>query len=183
VILFRAFARDRGAASDEVGGARWIPRAHQGAGRHDGPDEFGCLYTSEIAVSPVAEVLAPFRGTGPVTPDLLLRFGLPIALATLELDDAAFVLDLDDPATLVAHGLRPSQVASGDRGRTQAIARSLYELGGAPDALRWWSTLEAAWINVTIFDRAADRLTVADVRDLTVDDPVVGQAAQHLGLV
>jgi len=53
-----------------------------------------------------------------------------------------------------------------------------------PDAagLRWWSTFEPAWANVTLFDRAAETLEVADVRELRLGDEVVGEAAQFLGL-
>jgi hypothetical protein len=40
----------------------------QGAGRHDNPELYGCLYASEESVSAVAEQLAPFRGTGSLLP-------------------------------------------------------------------------------------------------------------------
>jgi len=48
--------------------------------------------------------------------------------------------------------------------------------------VRWWSTYEAIWINVTIFDRAASRLRAGAIRALTVDDPVVVEAADFFGL-
>jgi hypothetical protein len=48
--------------------------------------------------------------------------------------------------------------------------------------VRWWSTYEAAWINVTIFDRAAPSLSVRTVRALSVEDPDVLEAADFFGL-
>ena len=53
-----------------------------------------------------------------------------------------------------------------------------------PDAagLRWWSTLEASWIHVTLFDRALGALAVLGVRALAIDDEAVTSAAAHLGL-
>jgi hypothetical protein len=48
--------------------------------------------------------------------------------------------------------------------------------------LRWWSTWEAAWANITVFDRAARLLRLATVRRLTLDDPVLLEAAELFGL-
>jgi hypothetical protein len=52
----------------------------------------------------------------------------------------------------------------------------------APTRLRWWSTLEASWIQVTLFDRALGGLSVHGVRTLAVDDEAVAAAASYLGL-
>jgi hypothetical protein len=48
--------------------------------------------------------------------------------------------------------------------------------------VRWWSTFEALWTNVTLFDRAADRLRLTSVCALSVTDPAVVEAAQFLAL-
>ena len=108
--------------------------------------------------------------------------GPPLALAALELPDDAGLVDLDDPAVLTAHELRPSQVATRDRAFTQPQARALHD--GHPDAagLRWWSVYEALWANVTLFDRAGPSLRVAGMRPLQLADAAVGAAADHLGL-
>ena len=50
------------------------------------------------------------------------------------------------------------------------------------DGLRWWSTLEAGWLNVTLYDRAAPRLAVRAVHPLAPADEVVRDAARFLGL-
>ena len=68
------------------GGALWFPRMLQGNGRHDAPQRYGCLYVSEEPLSTVVEQLAPFVGTKLAAPDLV-RGGLPLALAALELPD------------------------------------------------------------------------------------------------
>lgn len=180
--LWRALPLDKAAGEEDPGGPLWFPRAQQGAGRHDNPDIYGCLYVSEQAVSAVAELLAPFRGTAKLLPSMLVRFGLPLALASLQLPDDATVVDLDDPATLSAEGLRPSRVATRERTLTQQQAAEIH--ASHPDAagIRWWSTLEASWINWTLFDSAAATLRLENLTKLTLTDPVVVEAAEFLGL-
>lgn len=134
------------------------------------------------ALSVVVEWLAPFRGAGRLSASMLVRAGSPLALAQLRLDDRVARLDLDDPAVLVEEGLRPSQVATRDRARTQAYAAELFRRRGRLGALAWWSVLEASWQNVTVFDRAAKRLTVLACEEAKLGDPLVLEAADFLGL-
>lgn len=180
--LWRVLPWDPSASTGAPGDPLWVPRAFQGTGRHDAPDLYGCLYLAETAVSAVAEMLAPFRGTGDLQPELLVRSGRQLALTELELAADAVLIDLDEPAVLAAETLRPSIVATGRRATTQAYAARQFE--GHPDAagLRWWSTLEASWIQVTLFDRALDMVSVRGVRALGVNDEAVIAAATHLGL-
>lgn len=180
--LWRALPLDPRAKPAEAGGPLWFPRLQQGGGRHDNPDLYGCLYVAEEAVSAVAELLAPFRGTGKLLPSMLVRYGRPLALAALELAEGAMVVDLDEPATLLATGLRPSQVATRKRTLTQRQAADVYESHPKALAIRWWSTLESSWINWTLFDRAEDALEATKVDELTVEHPVVHEAAELLGL-
>ena len=49
--------------------------------------------------------------------------------------------------------------------------------------MRWWSTLEASWLNWTIFDEGAGGLKLVETVSLGLDNPVVGEAAEFLGLV
>ncbi|GFG76160.1 RES domain-containing protein [Mycobacterium botniense] len=180
--LWRVLPWDPSAPVAKPGHALWVPREYQGSGRHDAPDRYGCLYVAETAVSAVAEMLAPFRGTGDLTPGLLVRSGRQLALAELELAATARLVDLDEPSVLVAESLRPSVVATGRRSVTQAYALAQFERHPEAAGLRWWSTLEASWLQVTLFDRALDALTVRGVRTLSVDDEAVTAAATHLGL-
>jgi hypothetical protein len=182
VILWRVLPYDPAAPPDDPGGARWFPRAFQGTGRHDNPDRYGCLYVAEQAVSAIAENLAPFRGAGDLVPAMLVRSGRTLALAALELDDAAPLVDLDEPRVLGEERLRPSVVATRRRSTTQAYAARLFDAHRDAAGLRWWSTLESAWLNVTLFDRARDRVNVGDVRPLSVADRAVVEAADLLGV-
>jgi hypothetical protein len=182
VRLWRALPLDRRAGAEEAGGPLWFPRLWQGGGRHDNPDLYGCLYVAEQPVSALAELLAPFRGTGRLLPSMLVRFGTPVVLVSLELESGLTVIDLDDPATLLASDLHPSQVATRHRTATQRQGAELHGAHPEAIALRWWSTLESSWINWTLFDRASSRLTLDEVRELSSEDPTVLEAADLLGL-
>jgi hypothetical protein len=181
VILYRCFAWNEGARSSDPDGPLWFPRPFQGEGRHDNPDLYGCLYLADRSLSCVVEQLARFRGQQLASP-LLRRRGLPLALAELELGPARGVIDLDDPIVLRRERLQPSVVATRHRTITQPQARALYERHADIAGLRWWSTYESLWANVTVFDRAQKQLRVRWVRALTVQDPAVAAAADFVGL-
>ena len=152
--LYRCFAWNDRARPAEPDGPLWVPRPLQGDGRHDNPDRFGCLYLSERAVSPVVEQLAA---------DTML-------------------IDLDDAKALLRERLRPSHVATRQRTMTQPQARTLHERHPTAAGLRWWSVFEALWPNVTLFDRALPRLRIDAVRPLAIDQAVVIDAAEFLGI-
>ena len=181
MILYRCFAWDERARETDPDGPLWFPRVYQGEGRHDNPDLYGCLYLSDHALSTLVEQLARFRGQR-LLPSLLRRRGLPLALAHLELEDRVPLIDLDDPIVLRRERLRPSRVATRQRSMTQPQARRLHARQPAAAGLKWWSTYEALWMNVTVFDRAAPGLRLVSVRPLTVDDPAVVEAADFFGL-
>ena len=73
-------------------------------------------------------------------------------------------------------------MATTRRAATQAYAVRLFDAHPGADGLRWWSTLEAGWLNVTLFDRAAPRLAVRAVHPLAPAGEVVRDAARFLGL-
>jgi hypothetical protein len=181
VILYRCFAWNQRARTDGMDGPLWFPRPYQGEGRHDNRELYGCLYLSDRAVSCVVEQLARFRGQR-LTAPLLRRRELPLALAELELDDGAELIDLDQPAVLRRERLRPSLVATRRREVTQPQARAFYETHVAAAGIRWWSTFESLWANATLFDRAAPRLGLREIRVLTLDDPAVAEAADFFAL-
>src|SRR5262249_33799025 len=181
VIVHRCFAWNARGRPDEQDGPLWVPRAFQGDGRHDNPEVYGCLYLADGEISAVVEQLARFR-TQRLQAALLRRRGLPLALASLALDDAAEIVDLDDPRVLARERLRPSAVATRQRHGTPAQARSLHARHPRAAALRWWSTFEASWANYTVFDRAVRVLSVVKVRELTLADDSVTAAADFLGL-
>jgi RES domain len=181
-VLYRWFPWVPGADAHEPGGALYVPRFDQGGGRHDNPEVYGALYLSRLPASPVAEQLREYVGR-PVEDTRLLREGFPGALAAVDEEGLAELLDLDDPVNLAARGLRPSGVATRKRRLTQRMALELYGEGVA--GFEWWSTIEAAWINVTLFaDRVTDRLQVVDEPEpLTLDHAAVREAAEAVGVL
>jgi hypothetical protein len=181
VILYRCFAWDARARHGEQDGPLWFPRVFQGEGRHDNPDLYGCLYLSTVALSTIIEQLARFRGQR-LIPSLLRRRGLPLAVAELTLADDAEIHDLDDPVELRRLRLRPSLVATRRRDITQPQAAALFERFPRAAGIRWWSTYEALWPNVTVFDRVRTSLRLDSVRELTIDDPLVVEAAEFFAL-
>jgi hypothetical protein len=180
LILHRCFAWNERARPDQPDSPLWFPRVFQGDGRHDNPDAYGCLYLTDREVSGVVEQLARFRGQRLIDA-LLVRRGLRLAAAAIELPDGAELVDLDDPAVLRRRRLRPSRVATRDRAITQPQALAVHRETDAA-GLRWWSIHESLWSNYTLFDRVAPRLAVQDVRPLTLDHPAVAEAAEFLGL-
>jgi hypothetical protein len=181
-VLFRLFPWVEGALPPEEGGPLHVPRVLQGGGRHDNPDRYPAFYASRVQESVVAERLKRLRGQTIGDRDLRDHAGRPYAVAAL--DDAGLgrLLDLDDPSTLVERELRPSGVATRNRRVTRRIALRLYEEGA--NGFEWWSTVEASWINVTLFaDRAVGRLRVVGPPEpLAVDHPAVRTAAEAVGV-
>jgi hypothetical protein len=181
VTLYRCFAWREAAAETEADGPLFFPTVFQGDGRHDNPDAYGCMYVADRPVSALVEQLARFRGQR-LTPALLRRRGFPLALAEIVLREHAPLVDLDDPAVLRRERLRPSRVATRDRAVTQPQALRLHGAHRGAAGLRWWSTFEASWMNVTLFDRSRRLLRVANVRALTTTDPAVLEAADYFGM-
>jgi hypothetical protein len=182
MILWRLLPLAHDAAPTGPGGALWFPRELQGAGRHDNPDRYGCLYVSESPVSAVAEALAPFRGTGTLSSGMLLRAGTALMLAQLQIEDESHLIDLDEPRVLTRTRLRPSKVATNVRAITQAYATRIYDEHPTAVGLRWWSTIEASLVNLTLYDRSADVLRLIDIQQLTFEHPATHAAADLLGL-
>ena len=175
-MLYRVFSQRPDAAPDPFA----VPRHFQGGGRHDNPDQYTALYLAREPISAVAERIQGFRGQR-LTESMFTRpDGRLDALA--EIDDAGWpeLVDLDDPLVLAAHELRPSRVATGDRPTTQRLALDLFMTGAA--GLSWWSTLEASWTNLTIFEErlAAASRRIASIEPLSLVHPAVREAAEHL---
>jgi RES domain-containing protein len=181
VTLYRCFAWRSTARDDQPDGPLWFPRMFQGEGRHDNPDVYGCLYLSDRPESCIAEQLAAFRGQR-LAASMLRRRGLPLALGRLEIRDSSKLIDLDDASVLLRERLRPSQVATRTRAVTQPQALALYRRHPRAAGLRWWSSWEALWANVTVFDRAAAALRAIEVTELTLDHPTLLEAADLFGL-
>ena len=183
-MLFRVYRAIDGAAESAHGGPLFVPRDRQGAGRHDSPGYYGAFYAARSAVAAVAETIQAFRGRDLSPQDLELADGSRLTLAMLDDSALSSVVDLDDPAILVEEGWRPSGVASRDRMLTQAMAVRAFDAGAL--GLSWWSTLDAAWTNVTLFaERTLDAGAVLVGRApeaLSLRHPAVVAAADHLAI-
>jgi hypothetical protein len=182
MILWRLLPLIADVAPSSPGGALWFPRELQGTGRHDNPDRYGCLYLSESPISAVAEALAQFRGAGVLSPGMLIRANLPLALVRVDCEDDRKLVDLDDPDVLTSTRLRPSQVATKARAVTQAYAARIFDAHPAAVGLSWWSTLEASLTNFTLYDRAAPALRLLKIELLTLEHSATREAADLLGL-
>ena len=180
--LWRVFPWDPAAESAARGHPLWIPRELQGAGRHDNPDLYGAMYVSERPLAAIAEQIAHLRGQRLDDADLE-RGGTRLALVPLDSPLEGRLWDLDDPQVLVERHLRPSQVATRIRELTRRQAADLFRARPRRDGFRWWSALEASWIHVTLFDRAAAGLLVSAAPEpLHSAHPVVREAAEALGI-
>jgi RES domain len=180
--LFRVFDWDGASLGRSAGGPLYVARGRQGAGRHDAPAKYGAWYCSRSAVSAVAEAIKFLQGQTLEESDLVRPDGTRRALARLTLDRTERVVDLDDPRVLAVRRLRPSQVATRNRVTTQRIAASIFDAGAT--GFLWWSTLEAAWTNATLFyERAITDLALRQPPvPLTPELPEVRQAAESLGI-
>ena len=183
-MLYRVYRALDGAAATARGGPLYVPRDRQGAGRHDSPGRYGAYYAARSEVAAVAETIQAFRGRDLGPDDLELADGSHLALATLDESGPGAVVDLDDPATLVSEGWRPSGVASRDRMVTQAMAVRAFEAGAL--GLSWWSTLDAAWTNLTLFaERTLETGAVVVAgrpEALSLRHPAVVAAADRLAI-
>jgi hypothetical protein len=182
VDLFRVFHWDRRSLGRSGAGPLFLPRQHQGAGRHDAPDLYGAWYCTTHPVSAIAERIQQLRGQTLTNQDFLRLGNLTLAIVGLRVAPPSAFVDLDDAVQLQRRDLRPSRVATRQRSVTQQTARRIYAEGVT--GFSWWSTLSADWTNVTLFYERAIRLAsiIAPPRALTVELPEVQQAADELGV-
>ena len=181
-MLYRVFPFRPEADPVEEGGALHVPGVLQGAGRHDNPDLYVAYYASRNVVSVAAEFLRQFGLTTVSNDDFVSESGRPYAVAPIDDSPLEDLVDLDDPRVLLERSLRPSRVATINRRTTQAIARAIFD--GGSSGFAWWSTIEASWINVTLFaDRAIERLRPAgEPETLSTEHPAVLEAAEYVGV-
>lgn len=174
--LYRVFPWVSRARAGEPGGPLYVSPV-QGAGRIDNPERYATLYASD---SPAGAVAEAFGNHAIWTPQLLAGpLGVPTSTRALAAFDAGGIdlLDLDDPRELVERRLRPSEVVSRDRARTQAWALRVYEEGRFA-GVRWWSRLDPRWGAVGAWDLRS--LRVLGVTPLTPEHPALREAASAL---
>lgn len=149
-------------------------RRLQGRGRHDNTDLYTALYCSTTRSSAVSEVV---QNLGSELDDKdLFRSGKRLHLAQFSTSRDLAILDADDPSTLGRLRTRPSRFASRIRDITQPIARNIF--GSGQDGFLWWSTIEASWINATLFaERVIPGISLKGTpMPLTINSPDVQSA-------
>jgi len=111
--LYRVFPFLSEARPGAPGGALYVPS--QGGSRLDNPDLYSVFYASDAEAGALAEAFGRFPEWTPSILDGSPSLpGSSRAIAHYRLDDTAVICDLDDPAQLIALGLRPSDVVNCD---------------------------------------------------------------------
>ena len=173
--LYRVLPWAKTAAAGEPGHPLHLPRT-QGAGRIDNPERYSVLYLGDSPVVAVAEAFADRAVWTPGMFEVPSQPGVRRALAAFEAKGLN-VLDLDDASSLLARGLRPSDVVTRERARTRRWALAAYE-ERAWDGIRWWSFHDPDGGAYGLW--SAKTLALQRVEPLRVDHPAVVEAAAML---
>jgi hypothetical protein len=170
--LHRVCPVDADATPGAPGHPLFVPRP-QGAGRVDNPHLYSVLYAAD---SPEAAIAERF-GNLAVWSELMLAAppSLPRGSLALVAYDAPRlrVLDLDDAEELLRRGLRPSDVVTRDRSRSQRWAEAIHREDRS-DGVRWWSYYRE-WGSYGLWN--TNPLRVASVTPLRIDSPALRAAA------
>lgn len=174
--LWRVCTWHPGAKPFEPGHPTYVP-ALQGQGRVDNPDHYRVTYLAE---SPIAAVGEAFGRVAEWSAAMLegRKHMANSGKALARFEFVGTPLDLDNPDVLSARELRPSRVVTRERSVTQRWALRIWQEDAWP-GVRWWSALDADWGIVALWEQRDLRVTDVDV--LTIDHPVVLEAADHLG--
>lgn len=178
--LFRCYPRTPGARKGTPGHWSFVPR-HQIHGRWDNTDLYDSWYFSSTAVGAVAET---FYSKQRWIPEVFLSpQGAPRAIAEFSYQGAA-PLDLDDASTLLALGVRPSEVVIRDLAKTQALARRVFEDSRKDHGgISWWSAQVPSETSVMLWgsdDTPPTGLKLVGIQALSVEHPAVAEAAAQL---
>jgi hypothetical protein len=172
--LYRVFPFLPEAAADEPGGALYVPS--QGGGRLDNPNLYSVFYAADSEPGAIAEAFGRFPEWTPAvlegSPSLP---GSRRAIAHYRLTETAALCDLDDPAQLVALGLRPSEIVSREYPRTREWAGRIYRQGDWI-GVRWWSYYDPRWRSFGLWD--IRQLSLVEVRMLRLEDAAMIEAAR-----
>lgn len=181
-LFWRVFPWDPDRPDGAPFSPSYVPHT-TGRGRFDLP--VACspvLYLAESPEHAVAEALQPWRNR-PLRTAHLHRAGHSLALVDVRLgaDEAAEIANLCDPATLRRRRLRPDQIASRHRRRTQPVAASIWDSGHV--GLRWWSSFWGDWHGVVLFTARVDgSVHFGEPKVIGGDTPALCEAAAALGM-
>lgn len=179
--LYRVAPVDPTARSGSRYHPGFVPVA-RGGNRIDNPGRYDTLYMSTSEACAIGEAFGLFQRWG----DRLLDHpkGFVRQLVAFELPDSHALLDLDDAPNLVRQRLRPSDVVTRDRERTQRWAAAAFEEDHWAGVL-WWSRYDADWTTCGLWcEPGAGQIPGLRIVDLTeIDSTIeaVAEASEVLG--
>ena len=183
MLLYRVVPVAAGAKSGEPGHPEYLHRP-QGGGRLDNPAHYDLYYLSATESGAVGESLAKFRQWTDSIFDFKKVPGATLSLCTFVVPDGTRMIDMDDSRTLMAMGLRPTQVVTLNRAVTQSWALRVWEehdhAGRKWDGIRWWSRHHTEWAVMGLWNAT---LTLDKVEPLDLSHRAVRDAAETLNRV
>lgn len=178
--LFRCYPRIPGARRGKPGHWSYVPTP-QLHGRWDNSDLYESWYFSRSQIGAIAESFYNKRRWIPEV--FLTPTGVPRVIAEFTFSGSP-QLDLDDAATLVKLGIRPSDVVVQDLGTTQNIARRIYEQRSETrSGISWWSSQLPSESSVVLWGSGGEPpagLSLVGIQPLSIDHPAVVEAASKL---
>lgn len=177
MLLHRVILFDDTAADGEAGSPTYLHRP-QGASRWDNPAQYDAWYFSTSSEGAVGETFGNLAQWG--SEMFAHPSGLRRAIATYSIPDSLATFDFDDPANLLAIGMRPSQVVTRNTPYTQSRAAALFEEHRWA-GVRWWSFHRPSWSNVMLWAAPGEApARVESVAPLDLASPAVVDAARSL---
>lgn len=180
MILYRVVPVAPGAPPGGPGHPEYLHKP-QGRGRLDNPIHYDMRYLSFTESGAVGETLSMFSEWTPTVFDFRKVPGSTLSLCTFVAPDDIRFIEMDDPRSLLALGLRPTQIITLNRAVTQTWALRVWEEhdhnGRKWDGIRWWSRHHADWPVVGLW---RDLLTLDRVEALDLNHRAVKDAAKTL---
>ena len=184
MLLYRVFPFVATAGEGEPGHPLYEHHPQRG-GRMDHPDYYVWYLAGQMSAA-VGEVF----GNLPVWEPTMLLFPALLdcsrALGVYYVPDDLRILDLDDPAELLARSLRPTQIVARNLAVTQAWAHRIWQepdladpRGRRWDAVKWWSFHRPHWDVIGSWVQPM----IEAVEPLSMDHPAVRDAAETLSRV
>lgn len=189
MLVYRVFAHLPSAAAGKPGHPGYLHKP-QGKGRLDNPLHYDVWYFALTPEAAVGEVFADLTLWGEDMFEFPALPGARRALGVFELPDDLSLLDLDDAATLLARGLRPTQVIARNRATTQSWSLAIFNEHNDHGTrrwtgVRWWSYHRPHWTVIGLWQVTGERPPrhEARIEPLDLDHPAVLDASRTLGKV
>ncbi len=171
--LYRAFPYNSRAATEDPGGALLLSGG--GTSRIDNPQLYHTLYA---AFQPECAIAELFGAVAVWNAEMLVHAnGDPYVVATIQIPDDPALWNMDDAKHLAMLRLKPSDVISRDREKTQAWAARVFAMR-AYRGIRWWSYYTPLWTSSGLWDLSGAE--VQGIERLSIDSPVLLLAAETI---